>query len=70
MQACNVIMYHYVRDLKNSFYPDIKGLELKEFENHIKFLIKEKYNFITVTDIINTCAFGGGDASKIGSINI
>lgn len=59
MQACNVIMYHYVRDLKNSFYPDIKGLELKEFENHIKFLIKEKYKFITVVDIINACVFGG-----------
>lgn len=64
MQICNVIMYHYVRDLKNSFYPDIKGLELKEFENHIKFFIKNRYQFITPSDLINACIYGGGKCPR------
>ena len=34
----SVIMYHYVRDLKNSRFPDIKGLDTKLFEAQIKYL--------------------------------
>ena len=30
MSKLNVVMYHYVRDLKNSRYPDIKGMDYKE----------------------------------------
>ena len=46
-----VVMYHYVRDLKNSRYPNIKGLDIEKFKKQIKFF-KENYNFIKIEDII------------------
>ena len=33
-------MYHYVRPLKNSEYPEIKGLEVGQFQNQIEFFRK------------------------------
>lgn len=33
-----VVMYHYVRDLKNSRYPNIKGLTVTQFKEQISFL--------------------------------
>ena len=30
--SINVIMYHYVREIKNSKYPNLKGLEYKNFK--------------------------------------
>ena len=32
-----VVMYHYIRDLKNSRYPNIKGMDIKNFKKQIKF---------------------------------
>lgn len=55
MQSCNVIMYHYVRNLKDSFYPDIKGIETTEFEKHIKFLFDNRFKFITISDVKKAC---------------
>ena len=46
-----VVMYHYVRDLKNSRYPNIKGLDIQKFKKQIKFF-KENYNFIRMEDLI------------------
>lgn len=51
-----VVMYHYVRDLKNSRYPTIKGLQTELFKEQIGFL-KKHYNFVSVEDVIN--AFNG-----------
>ena len=45
------IMYHYVRDLKTSRYPKIKGLDYYDFLKQIKFLKKE-YNIISIEDFI------------------
>ncbi|MDD2493583.1 MAG: polysaccharide deacetylase family protein [Tissierellia bacterium] len=47
-----VIMYHYVRDLKNSRYPNIKGLDVNLFKEQIKFL-KKNYNVIRMEDVIS-----------------
>lgn len=47
-----IIMYHYVRDLKNSRYPKIKGLDISDFNEQIRFL-KNRYNFISSEDLIN-----------------
>lgn len=47
-----VIMYHYVRDLKHSRYPDIKGLDVNLFKEQIKFLIKN-YNIVKIEDVIS-----------------
>lgn len=46
-----VVMYHYVRDLKNSRYPNIKGLDIEKFKEQIKFF-KENYNFVRIEDLI------------------
>jgi len=47
-----VVMYHYVRDLKNSRYPEIKGCDVRLFKEQIVFL-KKYYNFPTVEEIID-----------------
>lgn len=48
-----IVMYHYVRNIFNSEYPNIKGLETKLFEEQVKFLIKN-YNIISLDDIFNS----------------
>lgn len=47
----SIIMYHYVRDLKCSRYPDIKGLDIKEFIKQIDYL-SNNYNIITMEELI------------------
>lgn len=47
-----IIMYHYIRNLKLSRYPEIKGLDLKLFKQQIEFL-KSKFEFITIDDLLN-----------------
>ena len=53
MSSFITVNYHYVRPIKNSKFPNLKGLEVKEFINQINYL-KNKYNIISATDIINT----------------
>lgn len=47
-----VVMYHYVRDLQHSRYPNIKGCDVRHFKEQIMFL-KRHYNFVTVEDVID-----------------
>ena len=47
-----VVMYHYVRYIKDSFFKNIKGLEFELFKKQIDFLGKN-FNFITAEDLIN-----------------
>ena len=46
-----VVMYHYVRDLNNSRYPEIKGCDVSLFKEQIMFL-KRHYHFVTVEEIL------------------
>jgi peptidoglycan/xylan/chitin deacetylase (PgdA/CDA1 family) len=46
-----VVMYHYVRNLKDSRFPEIKGLDISLFEEQIKYLIKH-YNIVSVDRVI------------------
>ena len=46
-----IVMYHYVRDLRHSRYPDIKGLDRSEFEGQIQY-IKRHYDVIGGQDLI------------------
>lgn len=46
-----IVMYHYVRDLKNSRFPKIKGLELSLFIEQIEYLNKH-YRIITMEELI------------------
>ncbi len=40
MKNITIIMYHYVREIKNSKYPTIKGLEISSFKRQLDFLEK------------------------------
>ena len=44
-------MYHYVRDLKKSKYPGIKGLDISSFLEQIQY-IKRHYHPITMEEVI------------------
>jgi len=46
-----IIMYHYVRDLSKSKYPNIKGLSIEAFEKQLSY-IKQNYNAVDIRDII------------------
>ena len=48
----SIVMYHYVRDLKNSRYPEIKGFDISEFKPQIEFF-KANYNIITMVQLIS-----------------
>lgn len=47
------VMYHYVRDLKNSRYPEIKGCDIRLFKEQIKFL-KKHYHIATVEEVLDS----------------
>lgn len=49
----NIVMYHYVRPIKNSKYSNIKGLEFNNFKKQINFFQKN-FNIISQQDFINT----------------
>jgi peptidoglycan/xylan/chitin deacetylase (PgdA/CDA1 family) len=51
MNNVTVVMYHYVRDLKNSRYPDIKGLDLSLFKEQINYMQKH-YHIATMEEVI------------------
>lgn len=51
-----IVMYHYVRDLQRTRFPDIKGLDIRLFKEQINY-IQKYYNVIGADeflDIINT----------------
>ena len=47
-----IIMYHYVRDIKRSKYPNIKGLDVNLFHEQIKYLLKH-YHIISIEEMID-----------------
>lgn len=51
MNNLSVVMYHYVRRIKNSRFSNIKGLELDDFIAQIQFL-KKNYNIVTIEDVM------------------
>lgn len=46
-----IIVYHYVRDLKNSRYPEIKGLDIRVFEQQLEYLLRH-YTPVIMEDVI------------------
>ena len=50
-QTLTIVMYHYVRDLARSRYPDIKGLTIKQFREQIGYMARY-YTFVTVDHLI------------------
>lgn len=51
-EKLTIIMYHYVRPIKESNFPRIKGLEVKSFKTQLDYLSKY-YSFITAEQLIN-----------------
>ncbi len=51
-QFISIIMYHYVRDMKHSRYPEIKGLDIDLFKEQIAY-IKKHYNVISAYDLMD-----------------
>ncbi len=52
-------MYHYVRDLKHSRFPEIKGLSIDAFKNQLEYLGKN-HTFVTMQQCIDT-VYSGSD---------
>jgi len=50
MNELTIVMYHYVREISNSRFPRIKGLEIDGFRRQLDYLSKH-YVFITVEEI-------------------
>lgn len=46
-----VVMYHYVRDIKCSRYPEIKGLETDDFICQLEFL-NRNYNIVSMEQVV------------------
>jgi len=51
MSKLHVVMYHYVRDLKHSRYPEIKGLHSSYFREQLQFL-KSNFTIVTIEDVM------------------
>lgn len=54
---CYIVMYHYVRDLKHSRYPQIKGLDLEYFREQLDFL-QENFNIIKIEQLLSSVMHG------------
>ena len=63
-QNIYVIMYHYVREIKKSKYPNLKGLEFKEFKNQISYF-KSNFNILNNEDFLEIL-----DSKKIPKKNL
>ncbi len=51
MNQVSIVMYHYVRPIIDSSYPNIKGLELSGFKRQLDYLAANYY-FVTAQEII------------------
>ena len=54
-----IIMYHYVRELPQTRYPNIKGLLTSQFASQLDYLQAEGFNFVSAHAVTEAAA--GGD---------
>jgi hypothetical protein len=54
---CTIVMYHYVRDLSESRFPQIRGRTISHFRAQIAYM-QRFYDFISVNDLIEACHGG------------
>lgn len=50
-KTLTIVMYHYVRPIKDSPWPRIKGLELSDFKGQLDY-IQKHYNIVSARDVI------------------
>jgi len=53
MNSCKIVMYHYVRPISNSKFPQIKGLEVEGFKKQLSFF-KKNYNFLSASQLLES----------------
>lgn len=58
MNELSIIMYHYVRPLKDSEYSGIKSLELQKFKRQLDY-VEKNYHVITSGDLISAASIEG-----------
>ena len=56
-QRLAISMYHYVRDLKHSRYPEIKGLDVNLFREQIAFM-KENFKIVRMEQVMDAVRGG------------
>lgn len=56
-RTVTIVMYHYVRDLAHSRYPEIKGLSREGFENQLHHLL-HNYTPIRMEDLLTSVSRG------------
>lgn len=57
MRKLHIVMYHYTRDLINSRYPRIKGLDTRLFEEQLVFF-KNNFNVVRMETVIESILSG------------
>lgn len=57
MQKLYIAMYHYTRDLKNSRYPSIRGLDYALFKKQLNFF-EQQMQVVTMEDVIESIMTG------------
>jgi len=65
MNNLTIVMYHYVRDLKNSRYPEINGLDLHLFKEQVNYL-RKNYHILSMEEVL----FSIDNQSKIPSKSV
>ena len=50
MTEITAVTYHYVREIKNSKYPNLKGLEYTKFKNQLDYLAKN-FKFVDPSEL-------------------
>ena len=58
-----IVMYHYVRDLEHSRFPDIKGLTIQQFRGQVEYM-QRFYTFVTVEQVLASLMNDGGDLPR------
>jgi peptidoglycan/xylan/chitin deacetylase (PgdA/CDA1 family) len=53
----SIVMYHYVRELKRSRYPEIRGLSIDLFKEQLKYIVKH-YQVVAMEDLIASVKSG------------
>ena len=61
MTKLKIVMYHYVREIEGSAYPNIKGLEIAGFRRQLDYLSKN-YSMITAEQLLS---FAIGEEKKL-----
>lgn len=57
MNKSTILMYHYVKDLQNFRYPNIKVFDTKLFREQLNYF-KKHYYFTTVEELVNSIETG------------